>query len=811
MTFGRGLGQDFKYAARSLRSRPLLVVVAVAVLAVGIGASTAVFSVVDAVLLRPLPFADAGRLVVAWQRSPDNSVPFIEVSYPDYLDWRQQARTFESMAIIPTINQGFVLAGDEPLRVQGRLVSGNFFEVLGGRALVGRTLRPDDDRAGASRVVTLGHGLWLRRFGGDPAIVGRRIVVDGTPMEVVGVMPRSFRYPPKAEMWTPVVPAIPEAVANRGVCWAIVVGRLASGARVAQAQAELDGIVARLAKANPYAPADAAVVTPLTDEFFGPARPALLVLLAAVLLVLLVACANVSALLLARAADRQREIAVRLALGASRGRLVRQLLCESALITLASVTGGILLAQWSLDALVALVPADVPRLQDAAIDARVLAFTVALAAGAALVAGLAPALLASRPSLTNALEGGARTAGPGSAQRRLQGLLVGAEAAVALVLLAGAGLMAQTFQNLRRVDLGYDPRHVRALEVAAPRGKYEKPAEWRSLYQRLVERIDHLPGVEASAGVFLRPLWGQMGNDWFFTVEGQSDADRRRNPHANLESVTPGYFGAMRTPLLRGRDFTDRDAEGMRGVAIVSKEFSRRYWPGQDPIGKRLKIPLPESPYHLTWLTVVGVVGDARYRELQASRLDLYLSYLQSPYGPRHLVVRTTGDPLAAASSVSAIVRGMDRDLLPEDITSMDSVVQAALGGPRFGMQLLSAFALAALALAALGTYGVMAFLVSRRTREIGVRMALGARGTDVLGLVVGQGMRPVLAGLAVGVAGSFAAGRAISTLLFGVAPHDALTTAGAATLLAAVGALACYFPARRAARLDPAVALRRE
>src|SRR5712692_3350213 len=289
MTFLRGLGQDFKYAARSLRSRPLLVVVAVAVLAVGIGASTAVFSVVDAVLLRPLPFADAGRLVVAWQRSPDNSVPFIEVSYPDYLDWRQQARTFESMAIIPTINQGFVLAGDEPLPLQGRLVSGNFFDVLGARALVGRTLRADDDRVGASRVVVLGHGLWQRRFGGDPAVVGRRIVVDGTPMEVVGVMPPAFRYPPKAEMWTPVVPAIPNAVANRGVYWAIVVGRLAPGAHLSQARAELDGIAARITESFPDSAAEATVVTPLTEQFFGPARPALFVLLTAVLLVLLVA------------------------------------------------------------------------------------------------------------------------------------------------------------------------------------------------------------------------------------------------------------------------------------------------------------------------------------------------------------------------------------------------------------------------------------------------------------------------------------------------------------------------------------------
>lgn len=806
-----GLGTDVRYALRSLRRRPLLVVVAVAVLAVGIGASAAVFSVVDAVLLRPLPFAEPGRLVVAWQRSPDNSVPFIEVSYPDYLDWRAQARTFESMAIIPTVNQGFMLAGDEPVQVQGRLVSGNFFDVLGARPLIGRSLRPDDDRPGASRVVVLGHGLWQRRYGADPAVLGRKVVVDGTPMEVIGVMPRAFRYPPKAEMWTPVVPAIPDVVTDRGVYWAIVVGRLAPGARLAQARVELDGIAAGIARAFPASAASATVVTPFAEQLFGPARPALLVLLAAVLLVLLVACANVSALLLARAADRQREIAVRLALGASRGRLVRQLLCESGIIALGGVVGGVLIAGGSLHALLALVPADVPRLQDAVIDTRVLAFTVVLAALAALLSGLAPALLASQPSFGAALEGGARTAGPGGAQRRWQGVLVGAEAAVALVLLAGAGLMAQTFHNLRRVNLGYDPRHVLALEVAAPHGKYQKAAEWRSLYRGLFERVDRLPGVEASAGVFLRPLWGQMGNDWLFTVEGQSETESNANPHVNLEAVTPSYFAAMRMPLRCGRAFTERDAEGAPGVAIVSEGFARRYWPGRDPIGKRLKTPLPGSPYDQQWLTIVGVVADARYREIQASRLDLYLSYRQSPYGPRHLVVRTAGDPLALAPSVRAVVQEADRELLAEDITSMESVVAAALGGPRFGMQLLSAFALAALALAALGTYGVMAFLVGRRTREIGVRMALGARAGDVQRLVLGQGLRPVLAGLAAGVAGSLALGRSMSALLFGVAPHDPPTMAGAAAVLAAAAALACYFPARRAARLDPAAALRRE
>ncbi|PYQ00063.1 MAG: hypothetical protein DMF83_29085, partial [Acidobacteria bacterium] len=746
------------------------------------------------------------------QRSPDNSVPFVEVSYPDYLDWRQQSRAFESMAIIPSVNQGFMLAGDEPMQVQGRLVSGNFFDVLGARPLLGRPLRPVDDRPGAGRVAVLCHGLWQRRFGADRAVVGRKIVVDGTPMEVVGVMPPAFRYPPKAEMWTPVVPAIPEAVANRGVYWAIVVGRLAPGVRLAQARAELDGIVARLARVNPDAAATAAVVTPFAEQLFGPARAALVVLLTAVLLVLLVACANVSALLLARAADRQREIAVRLALGASRGRLVRQLLAESALIALAGAAGGTVVARWSLDALVSLVPADVPRLQDAAVDARVLAFAVALAATAALVSGLAPALLASRPSLTDALESGARTAGPGRTPRRLRALLVGAEAAVALVLLSGAGLMAQTFHNLRRVDLGYDPRHLLTLELTGGRNRYDKPAQWRMLHRTLLERIDRLPGVEASAGVLLRPLRGQVGMDWIFVVEGQSEADLRRNPHLNLEAVTPGYFRAMRIPLRRGRTFTDQDTDGAPGVVVVSDTFARRYWPGQDPIGQRLKIPLPEAPaYHYNWLTVVGVVADARYRELQAARLDLYLSSLQSPYGPRHLVVRTTGDPLALASAVRDVVRSVDHDLLTEDITSMESLVEAALGGPRFGMQLLSAFALAALALAALGTYGVMAFLVGRRTREIGVRMALGARAADVRRLVFGQGMRPVLAGLAAGVVGSLALGRAVSTLLFGVGADDPATLAGAAAVLAGVAAAACYFPARRAARLDPAVALRRE
>jgi putative ABC transport system permease protein len=806
------LPPDLRHALRSLRRRPLLFAVAASALALGIGASTAIFSVVDAVLLRPLPFAEPERLVMLWQSIPEASAPFVEVSYPYLLEARARSRLMASLAAMPSINSGFILGGAEPARVEGRIVTGNFFDVLVARAAQGRTFTQDEDRVGMPRVVVVSHGLWQRQFGGDPRLVGRTLVVDGTSMTVIGVMPPGFRYPSGAELWTPLVPVVPEIVDKPNVGWAVVVGRLAPGATLAQARAELDGIVAAQLKIHyPKSPAVKHVLTPLAHDWFGASRPALLVLLGAVLLVLLLACANVSALLLARAAARQREIAVRLALGASRGRLVRQLLAEASLIALAGGVAGTLLAVWGLDALIALVPAEVPRLQDAAIDPRVLAFALALTALSALGAGLVPALVASKASLTEVLAEGGRSVGPGAGQARARAVLVGAEAAIALVLLAGAGLLTRTFQNLRHVDLGFDPRNVLTLEVAGPRGKYDKVEERRQLYRALLERIDALPGVEASAAVLIRPLWGQVGLDWHFVVEGQSEVEAERNPSLNLQIVTPGFFRTMRMPVRRGRTFTERDTPGVPPVVVVSEVLARRYWPGQDPIGKRVKVPMPSPPYAPTWMTVVGVVGEARYRELQAARLDFYMTYLQSDEGLKHLVVRTAGDPMALAPAVRAAVRSVDRDLILTDVTSMAGLVDTALGGARFGMQLLSGFALVALLLAALGIYGVVAFVVSRRTREVGIRMALGARAADVLALVLRQGMAPVLAGLVVGMAGALALGRLSAGLLFGVPPHDPATLAAAAAVLGLAALLACALPARRAARIDPAQALRDE
>jgi len=660
--------------------------------------------------------------------------------------------------------------------------------------------------------VVVSHGLWQRHFGGDPRVVGRTLDVDGTPMTVIGVMPREFRYPTGADLWTPLVPVIPEVVDKANVGWATLVGRIAPGTTRTQAAAELDAMTAEgLRREAPSAPAVKTVLTPLTYEWFGPARPALLVLLGAVLLVLLLACANVSALLLARAAARQREIAVRLALGASRARLVRQLLAEAVIIAVAGGLAGTLLAVWGLHALLALVPAEIPRLEDAAIDPRVLAFALVLTAVSAIASGLVPALLASRSTLTDVLAEGARSAGPGARQVRARAVLVATEAAAALVLLAGAGLLTRTFQNLRSVELGFDPHNVLTFAAAGPRGKYDKPEPRRQLYRTMIERINAVPGVESSAGVLIRPLWGKVGLDWPLLVEGQSEAEAERNPALNLQIVTHEFFRTMRMPVRQGRTFDDRDTAGVAPVVVVSEALARRYWPGQGAVGKRIRMPMPSPPYKQTWMTVVGVMAPARYRELQASRYDVYMSYLQSEEGLGYFVVRTAGDPIAQTPAVRAAVKSVDPEIILTDVTSMAALVDVALGGARFGMQLLSGFALVALLMAALGIYGVVAFVVSRRTREVGVRMALGARAADVLRLVLRQGMTPVLIGLAAGLVASLALGRLSSGLLFGVPPHDPMTLAAAAAVLTASALLACALPARLAARIDPAQAQRDE
>jgi putative ABC transport system permease protein len=805
---------DLRHGARAWRRRPGAFVLAAGALALGIGGTAALFAVVDAVLLRPLPFERPDRLVLGWQASPERSQPFVEVCYPDYEAWRQ-ARTLSAAAIMPSVNQRFTIRADEPVRVQGRLVSGGFFEVLGARAWRGRALEPADDSPGAPRVAVVSHGLWRRLLGGDPAAVGRTIVLDEAPVTVVGVMPPGFEYPPDAEIWTPVVPALARLVDDPAVHWGVVVGRIAEGASIDEARAELETTVGRLSQDTSRHGASAqrehAVLTPLAEHLVGASRPALWLLMGAVALVLVIACANVSALLLARAAERRREAAVRLALGASRARLVRALASEAVVVALAGGLGGVLLAFWGVESLKAIVPAEVPRLELAAVDARVLAASVLLTTLAALGAGALPALVASRASLTTALADGSRGAGEARGRGRLRALLLAGQSAAAVALLAGAGLLVESFRNLRAVELGYDPRGVLTLEVAPARGSYGTPARRRALYASLVDRVDALPGVEGSAAVLLRPLWGTVGLDCPFRAEGQSEAEARLNPTLNLEAVTPRYFDVMRIPIVRGRAFTDEDTERSERVAIVSAALARRVWPGRDPLGKRLSIPLPPAPYADVAHTVVGVAGDARYRELQGARHDLYLGYLQSEEPLRHLVVRAAGDPRRVAAAVRSAVRGVDPALAVDDVTTMEAVVDRHLGASRFRMQLLAAFASFALFLTALGLHGVMAFVVGQRTREIGLRMALGARAAQVAGLVLRQALLPVAAGLAAGLVAALAAGRAIEGLLYGVAPHDPRAAALAAALLLAAAGTACALPARRALRVDPALALRDE
>jgi putative ABC transport system permease protein len=809
-TMLESIWQDLRFAGRTLGKSPGFTAVAVLTLALGIGGATAIFSVADAVVLRPLPFADPDRIVVLWQRDFRRDQPFVEISYPAFRAWREQSRSFEELAAMPSVDIGWVLTGrGEPERVEGRWVTAGFFDVLGVRPALGRPLLPDDDRPGAPPVVVLSDALWRVRFGADPGIIGESLTLDGAPYTVVGVMPPDFAYPLRAQLWTPLGSSVGGLLENAGVWWMIAVGRLRPGVVMAEARTELDSIWARFHREYFDPEGHGVALTPIGETMLGSTRPALLALLGAVGLVLFIACANVAGLLIVRTVDRGAEIAIRQAMGATRVRLGQILLTETALLVAFGGAVGLGVALWGTPLLVALAPPDVPRVQDAAVNPRAFGFAVLVSGLSALMCGLAPLLLLRRASLEETFRDRGRTLASG--RSRLRAGLVVAEVALAVVLLVGAGLLVRTLVNLRQVPLGFEPRQVLALEIAAPSHRYPEVRQWRSFYAELVQRVQALPGVAAAGSVTLRPLWGTVGMDWSFTVEGQSEEEAARNPLLNLQAVSPAYFETMGIPLRRGRVFTDADDERQPGVVVVSETLARRHWPGQDAVGKRLKIPLPETPYHDEWLSVVGVVGDARYRELQAARLDLYMSYRQADHRPRHLVVRAHAAPAALAGSIREIVRAMDPEILVTDVITMSDAVAAALGGPRFAARVSGAFALIAVLLAALGLYGLLAYAVTRRTKEIGVRMALGAQRGDVRRLVLGEGLRLTTAGIAIGLAASTAAGHLIEALLFGVSGFDALSYAAGPMVLALIATIACLIPAHRATCVDPAAALRAE
>jgi predicted permease len=801
--------QDVRYGLRLLRRSPGFAAVAILTLALGIGANTAILSVVNAILLKPLDYTDPDRLVVLLHKGRNPVAP------GNYLDWKARVRSLSSLGAAESWSANLT-SGDVPEKLSAMRMTADILPMLGVRPRLGRAFLPADDDAGRDHVVLLSDGLWRRRFAADPDVIGKAVTLNGEPYTVLGVLPAGFQFAPfwhtDAELWAPL--DLRPRASSRESSSLRVFGRLKDGVSLETARHEVAAVTAALEREFPGTNRDVRVEG-LRDKVVGDVRPALLVLLGAVGLVLLIACANVANMLLARASARRREIALRAAIGASRGRTVRQLLTESLVLAAAGGAAGVALGAWILRALLAFAPQSLPRLAEVRLDPRILlaTFLVSLATGIGF--GLAPALQASTARLQDALKdgggsGGAREGG------RLRRIFVAAEFAIALVLLVGAGLMARSFIALERIDPGFDPRGVVTLEVSVAGTRQAQPGRRQILYRQILERFAAIPGVKSAGAINHVPIAGDI---WGFPyrIEGRPKPAPGQSPVAAYRAVLPGYFATMRLPILRGRDVAATDVAGAPGVVLVNEYLARRIWPGEDAIGKRISVDGPDDAP--VWLTVIGVVKTAVQNDWSAPPDDeIYLSFLQRPGltdspHPQEayatFVARTDGDPAALVPALRAAVWQIDRTLPISAVQAMPDVVAHANARPRFQMLLLAAFAAAAALLAAVGIYGVMSYVVSRRAREIGVRIALGARPRDVVRLVVGQGMAMALAGSGAGLLAAFLAARLMSRILYGIRPSDPPTYAGVAALLLAIGLAASYLPARRAARLDPMAALR--
>ena len=802
------LWQDVRYGWRMLRAKPGFTAVAVTALALGIGANSAIFSVVNAVLLRPLPYPEPGQLAMVWLDNRRQGVRDDITSYPNFSDWRDQNQVFQGMAGVADWRMSLTGAG-EPEELHGASVSANFFALMGVNPAAGRGFTAEEEEPGREQVVVLGHGLWQRRFGGEPGVVGRDLILSGRSYQVVGVMPQGFQFPARAELWSPLAPN-PRLKAARGAFWLPVVGRLKPGVTRERAQAEMDVIARRLEEQYPNINGGYGInVVALHEQTVGKIRPALLVLLGAVAFVLLIACANVANLLLARAAARQKEIAIRTALGAGRWRLVRQLLTESVMLALAGGALGLLLAIWGIDTLRALSPTNIPRLDQLGIDRHVLLFTLAVSVVTGLVFGLAPTVQAWRATLNETLKEGGRGAAAGAGGQRTRRLLVVLEMAVTLLLLIGAGLMIRSFWRLQQVDPGFNPERLLTLRLSLPRSKYPEGLNVVAFYEQLQERLSALPGVQ-SVGATTSVLMDNLPNSSGFSIEGRPREPEAQRLELPFDSVTPTYFRSMGIPLLSGRTITPQDVADGPQVALVNEAVVRRYFPNEDPLGKRFKFGDPED--QAPWITIVGVVKDVRRQGLDtAARIASYLPHRQRPARSLEVVIRAAGEPLALAGAARDTIRSLDRDLPITNLRTMSDVLSETSAQRRFNMLLLGLFAGVALLLAAVGIYGVMAYAVTQRTHEIGIRMALGARPRDVLSLVLKQGLGLALAGVALGLGGAFALTRLMASLLYEVSATDPLTFAAVALLLVGVASLASYLPARRATKVDPMIALRYE
>jgi putative ABC transport system permease protein len=803
---------DVRFALRSLRRTPATVAAALVALALGIGANSAIFSVVDGVLLEPLPYPAPDRLLLAFESNPALGLPTFHVAGLDFLDWRAQSRSFSALAAIETARVNWT-GREQPEMLQAGRVSSDFWRVVGAPrmpgGMLGRAFTAAEDRPGSRHVAVLGDGLWRRRFGADPGAVGRSMTLDGEVYTIVGVAPRDLDFPNHRDVYLPL--ALDPAKADRGAHAYLALGRLAPGVSIGRAQSEMSGLAARLARQFPATNENWGVrLVPLAENLVGAIRPALLVLAAAVAAVLLIACLNVANLLLVRMAARDREPAVRAALGAGRGRLVRQVLTESALLSLGGGLLGLLLAAWGVRALVALGGDKIPRAGAIGVDWKVVAFTLAVALLTGLACGLIPALQSSGSHLQEALKEGGRAVAGGARGRFARQALVLAEVAIALVLLVAAGLLIKSFARLHAVDPGFRTQGVLTLDVAPPELKYKGDARLLAFYRELLARLERLPGVDHAGSVYPLP----MGSDGMVLIYAAGDRPFPRlqdAPSATVRWVSPGYFQALGVPLDKGRVFTAQDTERTVPVAVINRRLARKLWPGGDALDKRLALGDPRQK-DAQWMTVVGVVGDVRQQSLGKDPGDeIYTAQLQAPLATATLVVHTPGDPRALAGPVRQAVAALDRDLPIAQVRTMEDVVAASLAPNRFDAVLLGLFAGLALALAAVGVYGVVSYTVSQRTHEIGIRMALGAQGEDVLGLVLGQGMALVGLGLALGLAAALAATRELASLVYGVSTRDPWTFASVAAALAAVALAANLLPARRATRVDPLVALRQE
>jgi putative ABC transport system permease protein len=807
----RSLVQDLRFAVRTLRTNPGFTAIVLITIALGIGANAAIFSVVNAVLLRPLPYARPERLVAVYQTNPNQGISSNGVSYLNFSDWAAQARSFESLGAIRM--HDFTLTGEgEPALVAAGTVTSNVFGLLGSTPLIGRGLVPSDDAPDAVPVAILTEKLWRERFGSNPAVIGRTVNLDLRPFTIVGVMPALFKTPPSvppAELWTPLSkdPVFEDLRQRRGGHYLTIVGRLKDGAPISRAQAEMATVAQGLAEQYPKENGGWGVrLVPLSESFVAGVRTALLLLLGAVGFVFLIACANVANLLLARTSARGREFAIRTALGAGRATLVRQLLTEYLLLGVLGGALGLALAYAAMGALRAWLPPDLPRVGEIEIDGGVLRFSLLASLLSAVVFGLVPALQASGAGLWASLREGSMAAGESGGKKRLRNFIVAAETAFAFVLLVGAGLLAKSFARLQSVPLGFDPSHVLTAGMSLPRAQYSKPEQWIGFYTTLVQRLESEPGVESVAASLPLPLYGS-GLNFGFKIEGRGETPGS-DLSANYTSLTPSYFRLLRIRLLRGRLFTAQDSAQSPRVCVISQTFARMHFPNMDPIGQRLVFGFKESVSH----EIVGVVDDVRRDGLGVvSRPEMYVPFLQEPFWAAYVVVRTPGDPTRLAPAVRNEVHALDPTLPVESVQPMSQMVSDSVAEPRFRTRLLGLFGILALMLAVIGIYGVISYSVGRRTREVGLRMALGAERGDVLRLVLTEGLVLTGAGLAAGAAGAAALTRYVSSLLFDVGRLDPTTYAVAAVMLVGAGLLASWLPARRATRVDPITALREE